>query len=96
MKRKVRSQPPKKQKGQGFGPRTIDGAILDIRCGSLFLGWSEKTTRAKINRGEIPSRRLSGRIILVKAELEEWIAGLPGLTLTEVRQNLAQREKGRR
>ena len=83
--------PPKKQKGQGLGPRTIEGAVLDVRCGSLFLGWSEKRTRGLIARRLIPFRRQSGRIILLRAELETWLSGLEGCSLDEARTNLEAR-----
>ena len=87
-----RTNPPKKQKGQGLGPRTIDGAALDVRGGLIFLGWTEKKTRGMVERKLIPVRRLgSTRIIFIRAELEAWLANLPGCTLDEARANVEAR-----
>jgi hypothetical protein len=39
----------------------------------------------------MPYHRLNGRIILIRSELEAWLAGLPGVTLSEARANMAER-----
>ena len=84
----MKTIPPKKQPGQGRGPRWIDGVVLDVRGGSIFFGWTEKKTRGMVERKLIPFRRLgSTRIIFIKAELEAWLANLPGCTLDEARAN---------
>jgi hypothetical protein len=80
-------KPPRKKKGQGEGPRTINGTVLDVRCGSLFLGWTEKKTRGLIQRRLIPFRWQSGRIIFLRSELEHWLTTLPGVTLDEAKAN---------
>lgn len=85
-------QPPRKKPGQGLGPRTINGALLDVRAGTQFIGGTEKQTRALVARRLIPFRRLGGRIVFVKKELESWIASLVGVTLEEA---LANREARR-
>ncbi len=87
----MRKLPPNKQLGQGVGPRTLNGSLLDVRCGSLFLGWSEKRTRGLIERKLIPFKRLGGRIIFIKAELELWLSSLDGCSLDEARANLEAR-----
>jgi len=87
----TRKSPPRKQPGQGRGPRRIDGAVLDVRSGSLFLGWSEKTTRGLVARRLIPCRRLGARIIFIRAELEAWVTDLRGCTMDEARENLRVR-----
>jgi hypothetical protein len=79
--------PPKKQKGHKTGPRTINGAALDVHCGSLFLGWSEKKTRGLIERRLIPFRWQCGRIIFIRSELEEWLRTLDGCTLDQAKAN---------
>jgi hypothetical protein len=84
-------KPPKKQHGQGTGPRTLNGSLLDVRCGSLFLGWSEKRTRGLIERKLIPFKRHCGRIFFLRAELEAWLATLDGCSLDEARANLEAR-----
>jgi len=88
--------PPKKQEGQGQVFRTINGAVLDVRTGSLFLGWSAKKTYGMVDRRLIPYRRSGGRIVFIKAELEAWLAGLPGVTLAEAVENRSMRYAGNR
>lgn len=83
--------PPKKKPGQGLGPRTIAGAALDVRGGSHFLGWSEKRTRRLIERKLIPFRRLGGRIVFLRSELEAWLQSLDGCSLDEAQANQAAR-----
>ena len=85
------STPPRKQSGQGKGPRRIDGACLDVRSASAFYGGTEKQVRGMIARRVIPFRRLGGRIIFLKVELEQWIVALPGCTPDEAKKNLGIR-----
>ncbi|MEO7863582.1 MAG: helix-turn-helix domain-containing protein [Nitrospirales bacterium] len=85
-------RPPKKLPGQGCGPRTIDGAALDVRGAAAFLGMSEKTVRGMIERNLLPYRRLSSRLIFVKNELEGFLVGLPGCTAEQARENLRVRK----
>jgi hypothetical protein len=75
----------------GRGPRTINGAVLDVRCGSLFLGWSEKRTRGLIERRLVPFKRMGGRIVFLRSELEAWVQSLDGCTLDEAKTNQAMR-----
>lgn len=84
-------KPPRKQPGQGRGPRRIDGVALDVRGGSAFFGCSEKTMRGLIERRLIPFRRLSGRIILIREELETFLLTLDGCGLDEAKRNMATR-----
>lgn len=94
----MRKPPPKKKKGQGTGPHTINGAVLDVRTLSAFCGWSQKTTRGLVDRRLIPLRRVGGRIIFIRSEIEHWLAGLEGVTLEEARDNAEARcnkERGR-
>ena len=86
-----RQTPPRKQPGQGLGPRRIDGAMLDVRTAAALLGGSEKQLRAMVARRLVPHRRLQSRIIFIKAELEEWLMTLDGCTVVEARSNLEAR-----
>ena len=79
--------PPKKQPGQGCGPRRIDGAALDVRGAAAFLGTTEKALRSMIDRKCVPYRRLNSRIILLRSELERFLVALPGCTLDEAKSN---------
>jgi hypothetical protein len=61
--------------------------VLDVRAASELLGWTEHATRARIERRELPHRRLGrdgrGRIVVIKAELVAWLSALPGVTVEE-------------
>lgn len=83
--------PPRKRAGQGRGPRTMNGALLDVRAGTAFIGGTEKRTRALIARRLIPFRYLGGRIVFIRAELEAWLHSLDGCTLEEVKANAESR-----
>jgi hypothetical protein len=83
--------PPKKRSGQGKGPRSLNGLVLDVRTGAALIGDSEKGIRGKIARRLIPFRRLGGRIVFLRAELEAWLKLLDGCPLEEALKNLRQR-----
>ena len=84
-------KPPKKQPGMGTGPRTLNGAALDVRGVSIFYGGTEKLIRGLVERRLIPFKRLGGRIVFLRAELETWLANLPGCTADEAKANLEAR-----
>lgn len=89
----TRQTPPRKQAGQGCGFRCIDGAAMDVRTAAAFLGGSEKQLRGMVERKLIPFRRWgSTRIIFIRAELEAWLANLPGCTIEQARENLRVRK----
>lgn len=73
--------------------RRINGAALDVRGGSAFCGWSEKTSRGLVSRGLMPHRRLGARIFFLRAELETWLTTLEGVTLADAMANLAARRR---
>jgi len=83
----MRKAPPKKQVGQGLGPRTINGAAMDLRNAAAFWGGSEKQTRALVERQLIPFRRFGGRIIFIRSEIESWLMNLDGCDLMEAKAN---------
>lgn len=87
----IRQHPPKKRPGQGLGPRTINGAVLNVRSAAAFLGTTEKTLRGMIDRQLVPFRRLNSRVVLLRCELEMFLVGLPGCTLDDARSNLESR-----
>ncbi len=47
------------------------------------LGMSEKALRKRIERGQIPYRKLGRRVLIPLQELEEFLAALPGKTAEE-------------
>ena len=79
--------PPKKVKGKPTGPRRIDGALLDVHGGAALLGESEHAVRAQVRRGLLPYRRRGGRIVFVRAELEEFLRRLPGVSVEDALRN---------
>jgi len=83
----MKKPPPKKQQGQGLGPRTLNGAALDVRGAAAFLGTTEKTLRGMIGRQLVPFRRWNSRIIILRSELERFLADLPGCTPEQARAN---------
>lgn len=87
----MRKLPPKKQPGMGTGPRMISGAALDVRGASIFYGGTEKQIRGLVDRRLIPFKRLGGRIVFLRAELETWLSSLDGCSLAEARMNLEAR-----
>jgi helix-turn-helix protein len=66
--------------------------MLDVRTGAAFLGATEKVLRGQVARRVIPFRRLGGRIIFLRAELEAWLTRLDGCTLDEAQLNMAARK----
>jgi hypothetical protein len=83
--------PPKKQPGQGTGPRRFDGELLDVRGTAAMLGTSEKLVRSRVERRLIPFRRLGGRIVFLRDELTAYQEQLPGCDLNEALANLKLR-----
>jgi hypothetical protein len=83
-----RQRPPPKKNGDCEGhPRRLDGAILDVRACAAFLGTSEKLIRARAARKCLPVRHWGGRLIFLRAELEEFLRMLDGVSSTEAAEN---------
>jgi hypothetical protein len=95
QKKQGREPPPRRQKGQGCGPRKISGQWLDIRAAAEYIGVTEKLVRTRCARGLLPYRRWGrgtrkgrGRIIFSAAELEQFRLSLPGISVADVLRNL--------
>ncbi len=85
-------KPPKRKSGWGKGPRRIAGEALGIpETAEMFFGGSTHTVRGLIRRGQLPYRRLGGRIICLKSELTDFLGSLPGVTAAEARANVEAR-----
>lgn len=87
----VTRQPPRKRSGEGLGPRTIDGTIMDMAHGAAFLGVSKKMMWARVARRTVPFRYLGRRVVFLKTELEEFLQALDGVKLEEALANLRSR-----
>ena len=88
----MRKAPPKKRAGQGKGPRTFNGEVMDKRATANFVGCSIKTVDSHIYRGLIPHRKWGGRIIVLRSELIQFIQRLEGTSVDEALNN--QRARG--
>ncbi len=83
--------PPTKKPGQGLGPRRVNGAVMDVMAAATFIGTTEKTIRGQVGRRLIPFRRLGGRIVFIRSELEAWLTSLDGCPLDEALANMKER-----
>lgn len=87
--------PSRKQADQAdkkTGPRRISGTLLSDMVGmGAQLGLTQKALYNRVARGEIPHRKLQGRIVFVRTEIEAFLAALPGVSLEEALSNLAAR-----
>ena len=79
--------PRKKHWPQG----RVDGMVLDVRSTAALLGMTEKALRHLIERRAVPHRRLNGKIIFVRSELEQFVMTLPGCSVEEAKQMLEKR-----
>ena len=85
--------PPKRKQGQGLGPRPVNGVLMDVATAAYFVGTTPKTIRGQVKRRLIPFRRLGGRIVFVRRELEEFLTTLDGgCTAAEAHANMMQRK----
>lgn len=88
----TRQAPPRKQAGQGLGPRAVNGALMDVRTAAAFLGTTEKTLRGMIDRQLVPFRRFNSRVVFLRSELDSFLVGLPGCSLDQARANAQLRQ----
>ena len=75
-------------------PPVYKGAMLTVLQAALELGQNARWTRLRMSRGLLPYRKLNGRIVILRSELDQFIAdlaNLPGVTLDQARENLALR-----
>jgi excisionase family DNA binding protein len=67
--------------------------ILVVEDAARLLGNSEKSIRQCVARRTLPFRKLGGRVIFLKDELEAFLRDLPGCSLDEARANAAARNE---
>ena len=87
----MKPNPPRKQRGQARGGRQIAGTALDIKATAAYLGCTEHTVRARIERRLLPFHRWGGRVICVRSELDEFLRRLEGISVDEAVRNLTVR-----
>lgn len=84
MEESARPIPPRKQKGQAIGPRTLAGEILDVTGAANTYGGSPKMWRGRVARRLVPFRRWGGRVIFLRSELDAFfMQSLKGCLLEE-------------
>lgn len=88
--RRRNNRAPGRKKGQGR-PRRFGGEMRDIRGLAEQYDTTETTIRSLVARGLLPHRRLSGRIVFLKSELDRFLLALPGVTADEAIQNILER-----
>ncbi len=79
---------------QTNGATPIKGAMLSVVQAAMLLGTDERWVRRRMSCHLLPFRKLNGRVVILRSELETFIANLadlPGCTLSEAQSNLALR-----
>ena len=76
--------------------RRFRGEVLDVPAVAERLGVTQKLVRARIARGLLPHRRYSGRIVVLAAELERFLAALPGVSAEQALVNVSARTEAAR
>lgn len=65
--------------------------VLYVDGAAEMLDTTPKALYQLVARRTIPFRKLGGRVIFLKDELEKFLINLPGVPLEEARENLAVR-----
>ena len=65
--------------------------FVSLREAAIYLGRTEKALRKLVERRAVPFRRAGKRLVFDLAELDRWVASLPGVALAEaVERSLGQ------
>ena len=67
--------------------------ILNVASVAGFLGVTEKAVYAKVARRCIPFRKWGGKLIFVRREIEEFLAGLQGVEVHDALENELKRRR---
>lgn len=67
--------------------------LLSVKEAAAFLGMTQDALRARIKRRVVPFRRLGGRVMLLRSELEQYIARLPGVDTDEALEAMQTRHE---
>ena len=79
--------PPRKRAGQAGTPRRFDGQLLDVASAAKYLGTSEKCIRSRVSRRLLPYKRMGGRVLFVRVELDAYLSALGGCGVDEAVEN---------
>jgi hypothetical protein len=87
------NEPKKRPAGQ---KKKIDGLLLGVSETAQLLGMPDRALRGRISRREVPYRKLghgeNARVVFLRSELEEFLATLPGVSLSEIRRREAEKQ----
>ena len=61
--------------------------ILNAKQVAEFLGRSPAAVRNLVLRRCIPYRKLAGRLVFLKNEIDEWIRNAPGLSINDLKNH---------
>jgi hypothetical protein len=56
---------------------------LTCREGGELVRRTPAAMRNLVNRRQIPFRKVAGRLVFIRSELEKWVEGSPGVRLEE-------------
>ena len=70
---------------------TADMRVLGVVEAANLLGTTPKAVRQRVARRTLPFRKLGGRIIFLKEQLEEFVRDLPGCSVEEAQANMMAR-----
>lgn len=70
---------------------TAEPQALNVMEAAHLVGMTPKAVRQRIARRTLPFRKLGGRIIFFKNELEEFLRDLPGCHVEEAQANMMAR-----
>jgi hypothetical protein len=70
---------------------TAEQRVLSIPQTATILGKSDRATWQDVYRGRLPYRRHAGKIIVLRDELEEFLRTLPGITVEQAAEKVAER-----
>lgn len=73
--------------------RTVNGVLMGVPEAAALIGNSERSLRALVAAGVVPYRKLGGRVVFRREELEKWIERLPGVSLKDAEMNQKVRQK---
>ena len=73
--------------------RTVNGVLMGVPEAAALIGNSERSLRALVAAGVVPYRKLGGRVVFRREELEKWIERLPGVSLKDAELNQKVRQK---
>jgi excisionase family DNA binding protein len=58
--------------------------VFSVKQAAEFLGCSQQAIYKMVYRKRLPHRRLGGKVIFLKKEIEQYLNQLPGLTVEEI------------